>query len=354
MLAVGISFDDKGNIPANNKKEVGEKPMSEFPEKLSGAELEALRQKALAALSEERIGYLKEMMYAMVNLYGIIPVRKAYEILTDNYGEDISEEAFLDFCEYVRHEQNDYFYIFGEEEYDESCTDPASEPMDRLISHEAYLQFDDSYYDLMKLKAGKPWYIPAKEKLEEYKEDAQIEKNEQYYAFIDFMKSEFNLSADEAEERSFDALCSLRMENHSIDLFLDSIQRFSHINITFEKAKKIVPCYIELNNNTRMPGNNGFTPVEAEKLRDEYGFESDTCYVSEIELDEAREKERSKNAKEAQRSLEEMRRLFNEYALSELKKNPPAKSKKIGRNEPCPCGSGKKYKKCCGMTKKPL
>ena len=26
----------------------------------------------------------------------------------------------------------------------------------------------------------------------------------------------------------------------------------------------------------------------------------------------------------------------------------PGVSKKIGRNEPCPCGSGKKYKKCCG------
>lgn len=24
------------------------------------------------------------------------------------------------------------------------------------------------------------------------------------------------------------------------------------------------------------------------------------------------------------------------------------KPKKVGRNEPCPCGSGKKYKKCCG------
>jgi uncharacterized protein YecA (UPF0149 family) len=22
-------------------------------------------------------------------------------------------------------------------------------------------------------------------------------------------------------------------------------------------------------------------------------------------------------------------------------------SKKVGRNDPCPCGSGKKYKKCC-------
>jgi uncharacterized protein YecA (UPF0149 family) len=23
---------------------------------------------------------------------------------------------------------------------------------------------------------------------------------------------------------------------------------------------------------------------------------------------------------------------------------------KVGRNDPCPCGSGKKYKKCCGMN----
>jgi uncharacterized protein YecA (UPF0149 family) len=22
---------------------------------------------------------------------------------------------------------------------------------------------------------------------------------------------------------------------------------------------------------------------------------------------------------------------------------------KVGRNDPCPCGSGKKYKKCCGL-----
>jgi len=24
------------------------------------------------------------------------------------------------------------------------------------------------------------------------------------------------------------------------------------------------------------------------------------------------------------------------------------KEKQTGRNEPCPCGSGKKFKKCCG------
>jgi len=25
-------------------------------------------------------------------------------------------------------------------------------------------------------------------------------------------------------------------------------------------------------------------------------------------------------------------------------------AEKVGRNDPCPCGSGKKYKKCCGVN----
>ena len=32
-----------------------------------------------------------------------------------------------------------------------------------------------------------------------------------------------------------------------------------------------------------------------------------------------------------------------------VKKQPVRKGQKVGRNDPCPCGSGKKYKKCCGM-----
>ena len=30
------------------------------------------------------------------------------------------------------------------------------------------------------------------------------------------------------------------------------------------------------------------------------------------------------------------------------KETTVVKSNKVGRNDPCPCGSGKKYKKCCG------
>ena len=31
-----------------------------------------------------------------------------------------------------------------------------------------------------------------------------------------------------------------------------------------------------------------------------------------------------------------------------IKAKPKKSDKKTGRNEPCPCGSGKKYKQCCG------
>lgn len=41
-------------------------------------------------------------------------------------------------------------------------------------------------------------------------------------------------------------------------------------------------------------------------------------------------------------SKKDLKRMFEEP------KEPYVRDVKIGRNDPCPCGSGKKYKKCCG------
>ncbi|WP_202709963.1 SEC-C metal-binding domain-containing protein [Sporosalibacterium faouarense] len=41
--------------------------------------------------------------------------------------------------------------------------------------------------------------------------------------------------------------------------------------------------------------------------------------------------------------IEKRKEITKEYNRSKIVVKP----KKIGRNEPCPCGSGKKYKKCC-------
>ncbi|MBE6568415.1 MAG: hypothetical protein E7657_07140, partial [Ruminococcaceae bacterium] len=36
--------------------------------------------------------------------------------------------------------------------------------------------------------------------------------------------------------------------------------------------------------------------------------------------------------------------------FSPAKRAPAKADKKVGRNDPCPCGSGKKYKMCCGAN----
>ena len=48
----------------------------------------------------------------------------------------------------------------------------------------------------------------------------------------------------------------------------------------------------------------------------------------------------------------ERKRVANAVETSggNLKQKPIVKGKKIGRNDPCPCGSGLKYKKCCGKN----
>ena len=69
----------------------------------------------------------------------------------------------------------------------------------------------------------------------------------------------------------------------------------------------------------------------------------------------------SKERVSALRAAEEVRQQAQQRGLSERHAGGPGVSqdgsttvqregKKVGRNEPCPCGSGKKYKKCHGAT----
>jgi len=50
--------------------------------------------------------------------------------------------------------------------------------------------------------------------------------------------------------------------------------------------------------------------------------------------------------------LQEWENVLPAKTRDEIKKqfnrDNTAVSQKVGRNDPCPCGSGKKYKKCCG------
>ena len=54
-------------------------------------------------------------------------------------------------------------------------------------------------------------------------------------------------------------------------------------------------------------------------------------------------------------TLEEWDDIYDDEKKKEIvtayrRSRTVVKEKKIGRNEPCPCGSGKKYKHCCGKN----
>lgn len=51
-------------------------------------------------------------------------------------------------------------------------------------------------------------------------------------------------------------------------------------------------------------------------------------------------------------AVKRVRKMLNQSLNGPNKPQPKTKQNKIGRNDPCPCKSGKKYKKCCYEVKK--
>jgi preprotein translocase subunit SecA len=94
---------------------------------------------------------------------------------------------------------------------------------------------------------------------------------------------------------------------------------------------------------------------------DEYKKEGFDAFINMIEgvkqqtvstlfrIQLAREDEVAELEQENRRKRE--RELEESAKSGEVKKPVQRKGRKIGRNAPCPCGSGKKYKKCCGRAK---
>ena len=60
----------------------------------------------------------------------------------------------------------------------------------------------------------------------------------------------------------------------------------------------------------------------------------------------------SNRERDGNRPVADAPRLLGRVGLRRISSSTPERETtesmdKIGRNEPCPCGSGKKYKKCC-------
>ncbi len=76
------------------------------------------------------------------------------------------------------------------------------------------------------------------------------------------------------------------------------------------------------------------------------GFDMFDAMMQKIDKDITIMLVKSKIEQNIERKEVSKKKITNDS--DETLKKTPKKSQKVGRNDPCPCGSGKKYKQCCG------
>jgi len=163
---------------------------------------------------------------------------------------------------------------------------------------------DDGYaaaWALLTARGDRPRYQPGKSELLLYAERDFLLQNRAGQALIRYLlrdNEEFDVDAEDvtyAVEEVYDRL----QEGQSIREVLEFLVEEDLIADTLQSYNAIIPLIRDLYNNMRLWRNNGFTPHELHQ------------------------------ADGGDRVL-------------------PSPAHKPGRNDPCPCGSGKKYKRCCG------
>ncbi len=173
------------------------------------------------------------------------------------------------------------------------------------------LEYDEFQY-FREIKGNKPYYIPEKEELMRYTDDFYFEKNRSYYDVLSHLKKYFKGNEIEAENMAdeIQSLCQFDFKMQHI------VDRLEEMNVVFKSQndlEKMISKISELANNTRIWENNGYTPNEMAEI---FGRKKNTAISV----------------------------LSTSYQGSVEKVKMPVK---VGRNDPCPCGSGKKYKNCC-------
>ncbi len=235
---------------------------------------------------------------ATTNLYGIAPFEKIMEIYNQQNDDQICIE---DLDAYIEQDLSEYYvYVYYEN-----------------FVHETILEFDE--FDLVQAKKGnKPYYVPEKGELLKYADMNYYETPKQYRELFRYIRKNFFPSDDEKAEM----LCeNIRWECTDGPDIQVIFGHFNTAGVDFKNEKQVnevLQLVMDLANNVRLWENNGHTPHEI--------FE--------------------KFEKPNLGSLPEG--VFPGFGdRPKLRLIQGGSSEKVGRNDPCPCGSGKKYKKCC-------
>lgn len=317
-----------------------------IPEEYGRRKLNALYREIPLKDTTSRL--LRKYFNAAANLYGIIPLRKLYGIITSQNKSLVTKEEFLAFAEIARHECEDY-YILGNSElyYDGPDTDLMEYEVIDIMLIDANL---DPYHEILRGHQGKPYYVPDKKEFLAYDNPFYCEDSPEAAAFRNFLLTRTTLPEDMMEAVFTDIYYGLHCMNAG---FEDVMKRLDDVGVAFRHKADVgafSDVYTAFHNHVRMQCNRGHTPDELfAMLPPEERIPRILSFGPNIRQAIA---DGTMNPDELRKSILTMELPNEELRFSLLKEIAEAvnaaKPKKIGLNDPCPCGSGKKYKKCCG------
>ena len=320
-----------------------------FPEEYTRRELNARYREIPLKDTASRL--LRKYFNAMANLYGIIPLHKAKEILFSLSPKLVTEDEFLAFTEIARHECEGFYILGGDELY----TDVRhTKPLDREII--AVTMIDESidlFIETKRRQQDKPYYVPDKKHLLEYDDPFYCEDTPEKCRLRTFLKERCNLS-DAREPLVFEELLygvrSIAVQP------ADVFGHLEKLGVRFKSQRDVerfTALYSAFHNTTRMPCSRGYTPDELMQMTPpEERFKSlslgpnirKSLQTGEMDMEDIRKQILTMELPSEAVRFDLLKQL------ADIKPSAPQteKQKKVGRNDPCPCGSGKKYKRCCG------
>ncbi len=320
-----------------------------FPEVYDRRKLNALYREI--PLKDSTFRTLRKYFCAMATLYGVVPLSKAYEIIRKLSPRLVSEAEFLAFAEIARHECENYTILRPKDLHEKPSG--RSPFLWEIVDLDLFIDEDTETYMLTKAyQQDKPWYIPPKAELLAYADPFYQEETPEYQALFRFLSRRFRLSDQEVLLLSISFLDRIRYIDPDPHAWLPDWEGLGFEFRNMAEFQELLSLYRNYYNNCRMQCNCGHTPTEIrsmmspqERIPKMISFGPNIWQaISDGRMDI---QEMRRALRDADLPSEELRMNMLKQ-LDEIEAQPVAE--KIGRNAPCPCGSGKKYKHCCGKN----
>lgn len=291
-----------------------------------------------------RKGWMVKCIHFFIQYYGIAPIEVIYEMYRQKVKCSIDEMIEMLWEMPVDIVESCLFTMdrIGMKGW------PKENPLYSEKGIFVHLQlFEDEEFDyLLRQQKDKDFYIPSAQQIDEICRIGYEASSSEYKKLESFFIKKLRLPYEQAVTWCLQVWAN----SYEGESPLKIINKMTEANIEFEEKmiNELLELVMAAHNNTRMKENRGYKPSEmARKMPIDKmpTIVPASSKAAAILMDAAPQLQAMGVPVDLNGNTDVIHTTMFPRGLSE---EPIRVEKKIYPNDPCPCGSGKKYKKCCG------